>query len=460
MPNEGYVFYFNDYSGKSWIDGGYSVTYDGETVFDSTGNVSSSEEVHLGSQKECSKPPTTAPTSSSPTSSAPTHACASGDHRLDVQFNLDADPAGVYWFLIDRCTGPLIHDCQACFTGAQPFDTKSFSKCLPRGQYSFIFQDYSGKDWLKGGYTVNYGGLEVFDSTGDVKHAQEVLLGSHLDCPGSVVTAAPQTTAPASAAPTSVPTSSPITPHPINYSTGCPSDQIRVDIEFTFDADPSKTYWYIIDRCAGKLVHDCQGCYASSLPGSSKFFYRCVPDSQYSFVFNDYSGATWKQGGYSINYNTTKAFETKGNVEPLNEVKFGLDSCNQPSTPPTTSPIFTQNTYCEKFTLDIVTDGKSSEISWTLQEIYGDDLGIVAYGPVQGQQYGVNSVYIGAAEECLPPGEYQFSIHDDGSNGIGDPGYYKIYLNDLAIREGRHFGSVETTGFIVVDKSTSNGIFE
>lgn len=460
----GYIFYFNDYSGKSWSEGGYVITYAAEYVFNSTGNVGSSEEVFLGTQEVCSKPPTAAPTSSSPTSSAPTSSCAQGERRLHVEFNLDEDPSSVYWFLIDRCTGPLLHDCQACFTGSQPYAAKSFSKCLPDGHYSFIFHDYSGKKWTQGGYTVTYGDEEIFDSSGDVKHSQEVYLGNKLDCPVPIVTSAPETVAPTTRAPTALPTpalitSAPITSSPINHSTGCPANQMRVDIQFDFDADPSKTYWYIIDRCAGKLVYDCQGCYANSQPGSSKYFYRCVPESQYSFVFNDYSGTKWQKGGYTISYNRTKIIDTKGNVQPLNEVKFGHDFCQQSSPQPTMSPTSLQHKYCEVFNLDIVTDSNPSEISWTLQEIGGDDLGIVSYGPAQNQKYYANSVYISALTECLSPGEYQFSIHDDGGDGINNPGYYKIYLNGISIREGRDFGTVESTGFIIVDKST-NSLFD
>lgn len=460
IPAEaGHTFYFNDYSGKAWRDGGYVIRLDGTKVFDTAGNVRSSEEIIIGSQKECPKPPTSVPTSSSPTSLAPTTACAVGENRLDVHFNLDFDASGVYWFLVDRCAGPLLHDCQACFTGMEPYTTQSFSTCLPPGYYSFIFNDYSGQQWSKGGYAISYDSVELFNSTGNVQQSQEVFIGSELDCPRSTKTAAPQTSAPSrSTSPTPLPTSITRTAAPINFLTGCPSDQIRFDVQFDFGTDPSEIYFYLIDRCAGTLVYSCQGCYAGSQPDSSKYFYRCVSKSRYSFVFNDYSGQQWSKGGYAINYNRTKVVDTRGNVESFNELMFGDESCGESSPQPTTSPTFMQNVYCEEFNLDLVTDNNPSEISWFLQQIYGDNPGIVSYGPVQGEQYESNSVYIGAASECLPPGEYQFSIHDTGYDGIRNPGYYKIYLNGVAIREGRdNMGSLETTGFIIVNRDAGNG---
>jgi hypothetical protein len=150
--------------------------------------------------------------------------------------------------------------------------------------------------------------------------------------------------------------------------------------------------------------------------------------------------------------------DTRENVESFNELMFGDESCGESSPQPTTSPTFMQNDYCEEFNLDLVTDNNPSEISWFLQQIHGDNPGIVSYGPVQGEQYESNSVYIRAASECLPPGEYQFSIHDAGDDGIRNPGYYKIYLNGVAIREGRdNMGSLETTGFIIVIRDAGNG---
>ena len=449
IPDAEYVFYFNDYSGRSWMQGGYVLTYDGTVILDKMSNVNSSEEVILGSQKECSYPPSIAPTTSTPTTS-----CPDDEERLNIQFKFDDDTSGVYWFLIDRCAGRLIHDCQACYTGAKSFSSKSFAQCLPKGHYSFIFNDYSGKNWSQGGYTVTFGGSQSFDSTGDVKHSQAVLLGNELDCPGRVNTASPQTSAPTSAAPTLTPTSISTTQAPINHTTGCPAGQVRTNILFSLDSDPSKIYWFLIDRCAGNLVSKCQGCYSGSEPASSKYFYKCLPESKYSFIFNDYSGSKLSQSGYTITYDQTKVTDKEGNIDPFHEVKFGQEVCQQPSLQPSANPAVSQSNYCEQFKLDIATDDRPYEITWQLKQIIGDNIGSMAHGPTIDEQYDSYSVYIGALSQCIPPGEYQFSI-----DGIDDPGYYKIYLNGVAIREGTNFGSVETTGFIVSDKNTNYGIF-
>ena len=455
IPDAGYVFYFNDYSGRSWSEGGYVLSYDGAEILDKMGNVSSSDEVIVGSQKECPQPPTSAPSTSAPTAS-----CADGEERLNIQFNFDDYPSGVYWFLIDKCAGRLIHDCQACYTGVKSYSSKPFAQCLPEGHYSFIFNDYSGKEWSQGGYTVTFGGSQVFDSTGNVKHSQIVSLGNELDCPGRLHTASPQSSSPTSATPTLMPTSTPTTQAPVNSSTGCPAGQVRASIVFNLDSDPSKIYWFLIDRCAGTLVGECQGCYSGSEPDSSKYFYKCLPDSNYSFIFNDYSGSKWSQSGYAISYKQTEVIGKRGDIEPFHEVKFGQESCQQPTPQPSTSPSISQSIYCEQFKLDIVTDGRPTEISWHLKQIPGDNMDSLVNGPAKNEQYESYSVYIGALSRCLPPGEYEFSINDEGNDGIDNPGYYKIYLNGVAIREGKNFGSVETTGFIVSDKNAHYDIFD
>eukprot|EP00956_Cyclotella_meneghiniana_P018803 scaffold31704_cov72-Cyclotella_meneghiniana.AAC.4 len=452
-------------------DSGYVLQYHDKVVFNTTGNVGSSEELIIGTQKECPKPPSIAPTST-----APTMSCASGESRLNINFRLDAKPSGVYWFLVDRCMGPLLHDCQACYMDVQPYSSQYFSRCLPNGYYSFIFNDYSGVEWSQtGGYTIDYAGTQVFDSIGDVKHSQEVFIGSKTACPGytttpptstaptpapqsaaptsTAPTPVPQSAAPTSTAPTAFPTLAPMTAPPINYSLGCASDQVRFDIRFDFGADPSKTYWYLVDRCEGRLVHDCQGCYSNSEPGSSKVFFRCLKSSRYSFIFNEYSGARWANGGYVISYNQTQVIDSRGNVEPWNEVKFGQDSCEKTTQQPSTSP-----TSCNRFDLDLFTDNKPSEISWSLERL-GDQNNIVAYGPVEDQQYNKYSVYIGAASECLQPGEYQFTINDTGNDGIDPPGYYKINFNGVTIQEGNSFGSYQSTGFVVPNNINKNGLF-
>jgi len=247
------------------------------------------------------------------------------------------------------------------------------------------------------------------------------------------------------------------------YSTSCSSDEARFDIQLALDADPSTVYWYLIDRCTKSLVFDCQGCYANAKAFSSKYFVRCLPEGHYSFIFNDYSGTDWTQGGYVVTYNGTRVFDSKGNFTHSQEVPFGNSvACQQPNAKPSPSPAIlqpgktpttssTRGTYCETFELDIATDSKPSEVSWSLQQISGDNLGLVAYGPVEGQPYDSNSLYVAVASECLPPGEYQFTILDTG-DGIDNPGYYKIFLNEVEIRHGSKFGSTQTTGFIISDK--------
>ena len=43
-----FVFYFDDYSGEFWSQGGYSIFYDEETIFNSTGDVKLTQQVSFG----------------------------------------------------------------------------------------------------------------------------------------------------------------------------------------------------------------------------------------------------------------------------------------------------------------------------------------------------------------------------------------------------------------------------
>ena len=58
--------------------------------------------------------------------------------------------------------------------------------------------------------------------------------------------------------------------------------------------------------------------------------------------------------------------------------------------------------------------------------------------------------------ECLPIGEYQFNIYDNGGNGLandehidGTIGQYNVYMNDVLIGNGIDFGASESLTFSV-----------
>ncbi|KAL3781434.1 hypothetical protein HJC23_000997 [Cyclotella cryptica] len=466
IPESEYEFYFSDYSGDDWTQGGYVISYNGTQVFDGKGNVTPSKRLLFGSENECQDSvsvtgrPTFSPTSSAPTlapsSRMGLNKCPTGEVRLDIQFALDADASKVYWFLLNKCTRNIVMDCQDCFRGSEPYSSKSFGGCFPDSGYEFYFSDYSGNDWTQGGYVITYDGAEVFDSRGQVTPSKDLNFGGKCQDSASV-------TARPSRAPTSTPPSAPQVTGGVMYSTACSSEEGRFDVQFVLDVDPSTVYWYLIDRCTRSLIFDCQGCYANAKAFSSKYFVRCLPEGHYSFIFNDYSGTEWTKGGYVVTYNGTRVFDSKGNFQHSQEVPFGnSNACPQPNLKPSLSPeslqpettptaTSTRGNYCEMFDLDIATDSTPSDISWNLQQLSGNNVGLVAYGPVEGQPYESNSLYVGAASECLPPGEYEFTIRAT-AEGIDSPGYYKIFLNEVEIRQGNKFDSVQTTGFVISDR--------
>jgi hypothetical protein len=46
----------------------------------------------------------------------------------------------------------------------------------------------------------------------------------------------------------------------------------------------------------------------------------------------------------------------------------------------------------------------------------------------------------------------------DSDGGIDNPGYYKIFLNEIEIREDSGFGLQQVTGFVVRDRARN--VFE
>jgi hypothetical protein len=420
VPKSRFVFHFADYSGNDWTQGGYAIKYNGVQVFGSANDVRASEEVSFGSE-ECSDLASIAivqPTKEPSPSPKMTDdfmfstKCLAEDDRFDIEFTFDADPSKVYWFLLDTCaSNSIVFECKDCYASAEPYSVKAFGGCVPKSRFVFHFADYSGNDWTQGGYAIKYNGVQVFDNTNDVRASEEVSFGSE-ECSATTLSS-------------QAPTSSQHTSQPVLVSSliaGCGNDEARFDIQFTLDAEPSKVYWYLINQCSGSLIFDCLGCYAHAQPFSSKYFMRCLPKGGYLFSFNDYSGVNWSVGGYVMNYNSTQVFDSVGNVEASQEVYFGDKSdCLQlnTKTPAGSALILSQTTstaavrYCEQFSLDIATGIKDSKISWTLQQLTGNNIGITAFGPIEGQNYKSNSEYIGIVSECLPPGEYQFVIRGE-----------------------------------------------
>ena len=98
------------------------------------------------------------------------------------------------------------------------------------------------------------------------------------------------------------------------------------------------------------------------------------------------------------------------------------------------------------FQLDIALDYDGHEILWRLVKLPDE----VMY---QGDGYKDGLVYDNVAEGCLEPGDYEFTIHDSGGDGIQDPGYYSLKLckgSCQIVAGGNDFGYNETTAFTIL----------
>jgi pseudolysin/vibriolysin len=117
-------------------------------------------------------------------------------------------------------------------------------------------------------------------------------------------------------------------------------------------------------------------------------------------------------------------------------------------TPPKPSPPTPINPpNCEQFKFQIKTDAWGDEVTWFLAE--RDD------GPIKsGGNYESNSQYTDT--ECLPPGEYKFTIKDSQGDGICcqyGTGSYELFLDNTSIHKGGEFRRRERTYFQVADSS-------
>ena len=97
-----------------------------------------------------------------------------------------------------------------------------------------------------------------------------------------------------------------------------------------------------------------------------------------------------------------------------------------PTESPTSAPAFVGNNTteessssqdtgdnddCDFFQLDILTDHKASETLWKLEQIAGQNLGILEMGPPLGQSYANETMYEGVELRCISPGDYVFTIY-------------------------------------------------
>lgn len=88
------------------------------------------------------------------------------------------------------------------------------------------------------------------------------------------------------------------------------------------------------------------------------------------------------------------------------------------------------------FDLLLLTDGKGSEVSWSLRKTSTDDIVLSGSGYESNKQF--NTV------QCLPARCFTFLITDSGGDGLccdyGDGGY-TLRLNGLKVASGNDYGN-------------------
>ncbi len=152
----GYTFYFDDYSGSYYgARGGYTIDVDGETVFNSTGNIKLTEQVKLGNNETCPVP------STSPTQN-PTRANC---NAFQLEVFTDSQPLETMWVL-ERLSGNTV---ATVASGPPPgyFSPNTLYKdvanqCLTPGEYVFSMYDIAANGIEDPGYySISLNGIEL-----------------------------------------------------------------------------------------------------------------------------------------------------------------------------------------------------------------------------------------------------------------------------------------------------------
>jgi len=116
-----------------------------------------------------------------------------------------------------------------------------------------------------------------------------------------------------------------------------------------------------------------------------------------------------------------------------------------PTSPPTPAPPTPAPTPCiqNDFELTLVTDNYPGETAWTLVNKCTDETAS------SGGSYGsAGSTYV--ETECIPSGQYEFTISDSYGDGICcsyGSGSYTVKYNGELVKQGGEFGSSESTLF-------------
>lgn len=154
--------------------------------------------------------------------------------------------------------------------------------------------------------------------------------------------------------------------------------------------------------------------------------------------------------GHYTDGSTSEPTRHPSNVDSNEPTVFDWNY-NSPTYLPTTVEE-AQRKKCEVgtfFQLDIALDYDGHDITWNLLKLPDE----VIY---QGNEYKDGLVYDNIAEGCLESGDYEFTIHDSGGDGIQDPGYYSLKLckgSCQMIAGGNDFGYNETTSFTILSDS-------
>ena len=118
-----------------------------------------------------------------------------------------------------------------------------------------------------------------------------------------------------------------------------------------------------------------------------------------------------------------------------------------PSSTPTTSQSPTVHVFCGEITIDTDDTHAYGETSWKVSRISTEGgrtvtLGVVAEGSPEKD--------VSTEKLCLESGDYDFTIFDDGANGICCKfayGRYYLIMEGVVLAEGGDFGYKESVSF-------------
>jgi hypothetical protein len=337
----------------------------------------------------------------------------------------------------------------ASYTGQRT--TYSDSKFVPNGAYQFILMDSFGDglccQFGPGGYNLFLNG-NLVKAGGTFTSSETVAFTAGI---------APPTNAPVNPTPKPVPTptNKPVAP-------SAPGNCGGTTVIVTTDDYPLETSWTVKDLSGTQVMGVPQGTYTG--PRTTYSSEQCLPYKVYQFMIMDQKGdgmcCNFGPGGWNLfvngalvgsggQYTSSQSvlFSSQGTPFTPPTAPIASPPTNAPTnvvTPAPTNAVTPAPTSCGSTTAIVTTDDFPLETSWNIK----NQAGIQVMGVTVGTYTGVRTTY--SATQCLPYGIYTFMIMDSKGDGICcgfGSGGYNLYANNVLIKAGGTFGTMESVTF-------------